>query len=151
MPGIKEKGTRLPATGREPPITKWKAQGATKNSSQDSFVYDQLEGKYPIRTIMVLPDLSPEGFLQCNIQHTTFYHDFTCLSYTWGRRTKSHQILLNGKSFFVRENLLKFLEVCKTQYGSSAKPIKKCWHILDTNAFIMRWCPLFMAEDAHQK
>ncbi|KAF2112507.1 heterokaryon incompatibility protein-domain-containing protein [Lophiotrema nucula] len=123
MPKPYKKGKSSQTTSEASPSTAWKTQEATRNSSREPFKYDKLSSKRDsIRVVVVLPDLSPEGFMQCDLQHTTIYADFTCLSYVWGRRTKLYTILLNGKTFFVRRGLLEFLEVARDKYHS-----KRLW------------------------
>ncbi len=63
-----------------------------------------------IRVVEVLPELA-NGFISCRLRHTALKSDYTCLSYTWGSSQKPHQILINGRAFFVGTNLHHFLHV----------------------------------------
>jgi hypothetical protein len=49
-----------------------------------------------IRTLRVLPDLSPEGLLQCDLANTHINNDFTYLSYTWGEEGTACFMLVNS-------------------------------------------------------
>ena len=75
-----------------------------------------------IRIIKVLPSLSPEGFVQCVLTHGNTTDDYTCLSYTWGDESTSYPILVDGQSFFVRQNLHSFLHVVRERY-----PLRPFW------------------------
>ncbi|KAL6711131.1 hypothetical protein ACN47E_005662 [Coniothyrium glycines] len=63
-----------------------------------------------IRVIQILPDLTVEGLVQCDITHTAIDSDYTCLSYMWGPEQPCQTIMLNGKLFTVRQNLYDFLQ-----------------------------------------
>ena len=75
-----------------------------------------------IRIIKVLPSLSPEGFVQCVLTHGNTTDDYTCLSYTWGDESTLYPILVDGQSFFVRQNLHSFLHVVREIY-----PLRPFW------------------------
>ncbi|KAK0507539.1 hypothetical protein JMJ35_010062 [Cladonia borealis] len=66
--------------------------------------------EHEIRVVEILPEL-PNGFISCQLRHTALKSDYTCLSYTWGSSQKPHQILINGRAFFVGTNLHHFLHV----------------------------------------
>jgi hypothetical protein len=66
-----------------------------------------------IRLIRLLPELSPDGLIQCTITHDTVEASYTCLSYRWGAPTPSNPIIINGKLFEVRQNLLDFLHMAR--------------------------------------
>jgi hypothetical protein len=36
-----------------------------------------------IIVVQILPDLSPDGLIQCLVTNTTIEADYTCLSYLW--------------------------------------------------------------------
>ncbi len=100
-------------------------------------------GRRLIRLITVLSDLSKEGLLQCRLKTVAlaprdFYEDegarlgpagsapsniededidqeipYTCLSYTWGKADRNHDIYLNGQIFSIRQNLWDFLAMAR--------------------------------------
>lgn len=87
------------------------------------FQYSPLDhGSDSIRIITVLPDLSHSGLVQCSMKHTTTKQSrYTCLSYEWGLEVSSGgTILIDGKPFRVRQNLLRFLEVAREQPSKAA-------------------------------
>ena len=64
----------------------------------------------PIRLVQILPELSPEGLIQCQISHTTVsvahrHLSYRCLSYEWGEEHPEMPILINGSKFNVRRQL----------------------------------------------
>ncbi|OAK94213.1 hypothetical protein IQ06DRAFT_182421, partial [Phaeosphaeriaceae sp. SRC1lsM3a] len=78
------------------------------------FRHQPLEHDKPsIRLIHLLPDLSPDGLIQCEIVHETIEAPYTCLSYRWGAPDPSSSILINGQLFAVRQNLLDFLDMAR--------------------------------------
>jgi hypothetical protein len=64
-----------------------------------------------LRLVHLNPELSSDGHIQCTISHTTTMADYVCLSYRWGEEdvSQQNQILIDGKSFLVRQNLFDFL------------------------------------------
>ncbi|KAF9634233.1 hypothetical protein BFW01_g5128 [Lasiodiplodia theobromae] len=57
--------------------------------------------------------VSPEGLIECTINEYNrddLHQSYRALSYTWGPETPAGWILLNGKAFRARENLIRFLE-----------------------------------------
>jgi hypothetical protein len=69
-----------------------------------------------IRLVKISPELSPEGLIQCTISHTTTSRaSYTCLSYIWGSPVPCQTILINGKTFQVRQNLYNFLDTVRTK------------------------------------
>ena len=92
--------------------------------SLNEFQHQPLDhGVQSIRVIQILPDLTTDGMIQCHITHTTTQADYSCLSYVWGPRFPGKVIVVNGKSFWVRQNLFDFLE----QIRSMAKPTNRTW------------------------
>ncbi|KAF1833884.1 hypothetical protein BDW02DRAFT_359632 [Decorospora gaudefroyi] len=71
-----------------------------------------------IRLLQVLPSLSPDGRIQCIITHISVDTVYTCLSYRWGDPSPSCVILINGKSFKIRQNLFNFLTVVRATAAS---------------------------------
>jgi hypothetical protein len=70
-----------------------------------------------IRLLLILPETSPEGYIQCILQQAdindTFY---SCLSYVWGPPDEGNVIVLNGKHHTVRRNLFDFLQVARIRH-----------------------------------
>jgi hypothetical protein len=66
-----------------------------------------------IRLVRLDPELSPDGLIQCTIVHDTIEASYTCLSYRWGAPHPSSLILINGKRFCIRQNLLDFLDMAR--------------------------------------
>jgi len=75
-----------------------------------------------IRIMKVLPNLSPEGFVQCTLTHGSTDDEYTCLSYTWGDESTAHPILINDQLFYIRQNLYDFLHVVREKY-----PLRLFW------------------------
>jgi hypothetical protein len=73
--------------------------------------------KQSIRLVKVLPDLSEDGHIQCEVtQSTVSEASWTCLSYTWGDPDLStcEIIRMNGCDFDVRRNLFDFLRLLQS-------------------------------------
>ncbi|KAH7092546.1 heterokaryon incompatibility protein-domain-containing protein, partial [Paraphoma chrysanthemicola] len=69
--------------------------------------------KAAIRLVQLLPDLSPDGLVQCTVTHHTTDAEYTCLSYRWGAATPISAVRMNGEVFHVRQNLLDFLNMAR--------------------------------------
>lgn len=95
-----------------------------------NFVYQPLDQhQHSIRLVNILPNLSDEGVLQCQLSHASTSATYMCLSYVWdyrpgslakpGSTRKDRAILINGGFSYVRENLAAFLYMARrnaTQY-----------------------------------
>jgi len=68
-----------------------------------------------IRLIQVIPELSPEGYVQCRIRRATISTatTYTCISYVWGSADRGDWITLDGRRFWARKNLSRFLEYAR--------------------------------------
>ena len=78
------------------------------------FKYTPLDhNKRSIRLVRILPSRSPRDPIQCTISHDTVDAKYACLSYRWGTDEPEHIILVDGKAFAVRLNLLDFLTVAR--------------------------------------
>lgn len=87
------------------------------------FKHSPLDHTQPsIRIMRVLPNLSPEGFVQCALTHGSTADKYTCLSYTWGDESTACPIFIDGQLFFVRQNLHNFLRVVREKY-----PLRLFW------------------------
>jgi hypothetical protein len=80
-----------------------------------------------IRLVQILPSLSAEQIVQCEISHTTTDASYECLSYRWGELNPEHDILLNGKLFKVRQNLFEFLEHMRLGSPTSSNSNQLIW------------------------
>jgi hypothetical protein len=87
------------------------------------FTHTPLDHDQPsIRILKVLPSLSQEGLLQCELANGNISDDFTCLSYTWGEEYTAFPILVNSRLLLVRQNLWDFLQVARRKY-----PLRTFW------------------------
>lgn len=111
-----------------------------------SFQYQPFDHcKSSIRLTNILPNLSPEGLIQCIMFHASIEHPYICLSYVWSYPPGSKveyplsyawdrpafsqnnpqddhgksKILINGQSFLVLGNLFDFL--CMTREYATQK------------------------------
>jgi hypothetical protein len=76
---------------------------------------------HSFRLVKVLPYRSIDNLLQLSLWHGDISSTaYSCLSYRWGEQSRRHTVLVNGKEFFVGENLHSFLEEAHTwTQGSS--------------------------------
>jgi hypothetical protein len=88
----------------------------------ENFRYRPLDlEKDSIRLIKVLPDLSDDGLIICEISHTTIKSKYQCLSYRWGSQKSPKTILIQDipntdstkKRFQVGRNLYSFLNAAR--------------------------------------
>ncbi|OAK94231.1 hypothetical protein IQ06DRAFT_353681 [Phaeosphaeriaceae sp. SRC1lsM3a] len=86
------------------------------------FQHEPLDHSKPsIRFIKVLPQLTADGRIRCEVSHTTIGSEtvYRCLSYQWGEpnAATSREIEINGASFTVRKNLHDFLRILWSNFG----------------------------------
>ncbi|KAH9862798.1 hypothetical protein J1614_010891 [Plenodomus biglobosus] len=93
----------VPATSRDP-LTQPPEYKTFKHHSLD-------QTKQSIRLVRILPKLSPSGEIQCILSHASTNAKYTCLSYRWGDTGVLHDIVINGRRFSIRKNLLDFFKV----------------------------------------
>jgi hypothetical protein len=86
--------------------------------------------KNSFRLLYVLPARSPEGYVQCELFHTTtddMMEAYTCLSYVWGYINPYLPLLelpvklfivMNGIKVRVQYNLYHFLEIAHKKYNN---------------------------------
>ncbi|KIW64732.1 hypothetical protein PV04_09645 [Phialophora macrospora] len=77
-----------------------------------------------IRLLEVLPDLSPDGRIQCHLLHSTTRSTYQCLSYCWGPTGKyqlRHVIEIDEALFEVFSNLWDFLEAFRREASYTCK------------------------------
>lgn len=74
-----------------------------------------------IRLIKIEPLLSPQGLIQCSMYPAqTNAAEYRCLSYQWGPEGKGGIIQINKDPYFVRQNLLHFLQRARQKHHSEA-------------------------------
>lgn len=72
------------------------------------------ETKSSLRLVTVNSELSADGFIQCYVSHSTLDRaSYVCLSYQWGPPRSFARIHINGAPFYVRSNLLNFLQTVR--------------------------------------
>jgi hypothetical protein len=88
------------------------------------FAYQPLDQhQHSIRLVNILPNLSDEGVLQCQLSHASTSATYMCLSYVWDyrprgrtlrrRKPRTRAILINGGLLHVRKNLAAFLYMAR--------------------------------------
>jgi hypothetical protein len=82
----------------------------------DDFSIAPLITKRPLSAWFAYVKESNEGRVQCEVRHATVNCSYICLSYVWGAPDRGHLINMNKKSFWVRENLLNFLEAASRKH-----------------------------------
>lgn len=91
----------------------------SEREARGSFIHRPLEiDVQETRMLKVLPALSKEGLIRCEVQHVRLdvdhYFDFDALSYMWGSpKASSRKILINEARFRVRKNLWNFLSISR--------------------------------------
>jgi hypothetical protein len=99
-----------------------KALGTSRSTS---FQHEQLDyRKGAIRLLRILPRLSDDGHIQCEMWHGSVKANYTCLSYVWGSANTQRQILVNGRLLLVRENLYDFMRSARSRH---ANPPRTFW------------------------
>jgi hypothetical protein len=95
------------------------------NATRANFRHETLNrGTDIIRLIKILPNRSADSLLQLSLWHDDVSSaSYRCLSYRWGEQLHQYIVLVNGKEFFVGENLHSFLR--KRTPGRKALPITK--------------------------
>lgn len=103
------------------------------NAMEDSvYAHEPLDHSKPsIRLLHVKPDDSPAGLIQCTLFRSTTDTRYNCLSYAWGEPTPCYDILVNGKTMSVRQNLFDFLrETRRTKNFEKRLWIDAIWFVL---------------------
>lgn len=95
---------------------------AIDGSRPEPFHHQRLDHrKSSIRLIKILPGLTANGMLRCEVTHTTTGSQivYRCLSYQWGEPDAAtlNQIELNGAPFTIRKNLYDFLQTLRSNIG----------------------------------
>lgn len=95
------------------------ASGASRTTS---FQHEPLDyRRSAIRLLRILPNLSNNGHIQCEMWHDNVKASYTCLSYVWGPENIQRQILVNGRLLWIRENLFEFMQVARSKYANSPR------------------------------
>jgi hypothetical protein len=82
--------------------------------SQSRFSYTSLDlAERSIRLVRIRPELSLKGQIQCELRHATIDSEYICLSYVWGQPDEGHHIIIDGKTYTVRNNLFNFLRFAR--------------------------------------
>ncbi|KAF7877307.1 hypothetical protein EAF04_000990 [Stromatinia cepivora] len=82
------------------------------------FQYRELEHEADeIRLLRILPSVYKDDSVCCQLIHTAFHKapNYRALSYTWGAKTASEPIIINGKSLTASKNLLGALKRLRSQ------------------------------------
>ena len=69
-----------------------------------------------IRLIRIKPERR-NGLIDCELWHATIKAEYCTLSYVCGDTDRTHEIFLNGKPYYVRTNLLRFLGCARDQFS----------------------------------
>jgi hypothetical protein len=81
-----------------------------RNKSHQCFKHSPLNHAEPsIRLMRILEDLSPDGYIQCEIRHASTDSKYICLSYVWGKESPERLVIINEQPFRIRDNLWYFL------------------------------------------
>ena len=90
----------------------------TQDASRLSPLYDTLDTeKKHIRLLTIAGSLN-NSLIDCRLSTAALTAvKYVVLSYRWGSSGATHEILLNGYSFYVRQNLWNFLNVIREQPG----------------------------------
>lgn len=138
-------------------------------SQKDFFQHAALEDdKKFIRLVQILPDLTDNGLIQLSLRDFLFDSrdqvdgthtsrvapTYSCLSYTWGVRSKDMTIHLNEKPFQIRRNLWQYLAEVRTQianHGELRRPDVERYTHSERLGFLanpLTNCNLFLWIDA---
>jgi hypothetical protein len=89
-------------TRKQTPGTYYRTQNETKLSSRPSLL-DPLT----VRLLIVLPNPDKYSTIECHLCSDSLHNKpkYTALAYAWGTYHRSYGIIVNGQSFYVRDNL----------------------------------------------
>jgi len=90
----------------------------TQDAAYPAQIYDTLAtGTKQIRLLTIAGSLN-NGRIECRLSRAALSTaKYVVLSYRWGSLGATHEILLNGQPFYVRQNLWDFLNVIREQPG----------------------------------
>jgi hypothetical protein len=67
-----------------------------------------------IRLIRIRPAAHDRHQIECDIRLASVTSEYICLSYVWGDPSPGEHILIDGKRFYVRQNLIDFLRSARS-------------------------------------
>lgn len=90
----------------------------TQDAAQTLPIYDDLETDTRQIRLLEVSESLKDGRIDCRLSKSALNTDkYVVLSYRWGSLGATHEILLNGHLFYVRQNLWTFLNVIREQPG----------------------------------
>ncbi|KAF2832470.1 HET-domain-containing protein, partial [Ophiobolus disseminans] len=85
--------------------------------SPSDFQHNPLNRQAPsIRLVRIRAASSLDATIHCDIRHASTTSIYICLSYVWGEIDRGHWIFLNGRRFWIRENLWHFLRSARQKF-----------------------------------
>jgi hypothetical protein len=102
----------------------------TKSSTSSESIFKHValdRSQRSLRLLRVLPSLSSNGLIRCQIWHSTITAAYACLSYQWGDESPLYDIELNGRTFAVRANLFNFLVVMQDERSTAQSASDSLW------------------------
>jgi hypothetical protein len=79
------------------------------------FEHSPLDLESPsIRLIRICSASQGRSQIECDIRLASVTSEYTCLSYVWGDPSPGEYILIDGRRFYVRQNLLDFLRSARS-------------------------------------
>lgn len=77
----------------------------------NAFSYTSLDlSQRSIRLLLLHPDRSKSGHIECTLRDATVNDYYVCLSYVWGEPDQGCTVIINGRPLCVRINLYRFLQ-----------------------------------------
>jgi hypothetical protein len=102
------------------------SSASSREDQNIDFQYRPLDhSKQSIRLIKILPDLSPDGMIKCEMWHAPIQSRYQCLSYRWGSPANPRTVLikdiqstnLEERSCTVGQSLYDFLNAARGHAG----------------------------------
>ena len=83
---------------------------------QEQFTYQPLDDTaHSIRLLRIAPAQADER-IRISMTHSDMQAEYSCLSYMWGTGSTDHDIVINGYTSGVRENLYRFLRMASHRF-----------------------------------
>ncbi|KAJ9611315.1 hypothetical protein H2200_004499 [Cladophialophora chaetospira] len=99
---------------------------ASDDKSPPRFQYQPLhDPERQIRLVKLSPE-SKNGVIQCSLRHAELNSKHVALSYVWGPPEPTRDILIDGKTFNIRDNLWQFLS-----HECQKRRSRKCSYWID--------------------
>lgn len=87
-----------------------------QNTVPHSLIYHQLNSWVSEIRLLQVCEKNQDGQIECHLSHTSLTEaNFVVLSYRWGSEDATHEIILNGQSFYIRPNLWEFLNIIRSK------------------------------------